>query len=96
MLFAAINLTEHLGPYAWLFAAAGAVLGVVASMWSKAKGLAWRVVSLFIQRIEIPTEAAHEAVVAYLIANYKRSRNYDRMYGGRLAGSSAAPREPGA
>ncbi len=34
-----------------------------------------------IGRIEIPTESAHEAVVAFLIARYKRLRTYDRMYG---------------
>ena len=32
-------------------------------------------------RVEIPTEAGHEAVIAYLIAHYRRSRNYDKMYG---------------
>ena len=66
---------------AWNFVAGGAILGVIASMWSRLKGLAWRLLNLFVQRIEVPTEAAHDAVVAYLIAKYKRSRNYDRMYG---------------
>lgn len=65
----------------WGLAAVGAALGVVASMWSKAKDVIWRMVSLVIQRIEIPTQSAHDAVTAYLIARYKRSRNYDRMYG---------------
>jgi ATPase family associated with various cellular activities (AAA) len=67
--------------YGWLIAGAGMVFGVIASTWSKLKGIAWRFVSLFIQRIEIPTESAHEAVVAYLINHYKRLRTYDRMYG---------------
>jgi hypothetical protein len=80
MLFAAVT-ADVFGPYAWLIAGAGAVLGIVATMWSKIKGIAWRFISLFIQRIEIPTESAHEAVVAYLIAHFKRLRNYDRMYG---------------
>ncbi len=61
--------------------AGGAALGLVATMWTKIKGLAWRCVGLFVQRIEIPTEAGHDAVIAYLIANFRRSRNYDRMYG---------------
>jgi hypothetical protein len=65
----------------WGFVAAGGLIGVLATMWGKLKGLAWRGIGLLIQRVEIPTESAHEAVVAYLIANYKRSRNYDRMYG---------------
>lgn len=61
--------------------AGGAALGLVASMWGKLKGVAWRAVGLLVQRVEIPTESGHEAVVAYLIANHKRSRNYDKMYG---------------
>jgi hypothetical protein len=65
----------------WNFLAGGAVLGLLAGLWDKIKAVAWRVVNLFIQQIEIPTEAAHEAVIAYLIAHYKRSRIYDRMYG---------------
>jgi hypothetical protein len=82
ILFADATTTASLlGPYAWILAAAGAALGIVAGMWTKAKGVLWRVVTLFVQRVEIPTEAAHEAVVAYLLAHFKRSRNYDRMYG---------------
>src|SRR5438270_7818785 len=66
---------------AFNFLAGGAVLGVVAAMWGKIKAVAWRAVGLFVQRVEIPTESAHEAVVAYLVAKFRRSRNYDRMYG---------------
>src|SRR5262249_36855196 len=61
--------------------AGGAVIGLIATMWTKFKGLAWRILGLFIQRVEIPTEAGHEAIIAYLIANFRRSRNYDKMYG---------------
>jgi hypothetical protein len=61
--------------------AGGAALGLLASMWTKFKGLIWRVTGLLVQRVEIPTEAGHEAVIAYLISRYKRSRNYDKMYG---------------
>jgi hypothetical protein len=66
---------------AWLFAMGGTALGLLAGMWDKINALLWRIMNLFVQRIEIPTQAAHEAVTAYLIVNYKRSRNYDRMYG---------------
>ena len=66
---------------AWNFVAGGAILGLVASMWDKIKAVAWRGCNLFVQRIEVPTQAAHEAITAHLIANYQRSRNYDRMYG---------------
>jgi hypothetical protein len=63
------------------FLAGGAILGLVASFWGKIKTVAWRFVSLFIQQVEIPSEAAHNAVIAYLIAHYRRARTYDRMYG---------------
>ena len=66
---------------AWLIVAGGAALGVLASMWGHLKTLLWRAMALFVQRIEIPTQAAHDAVTAYLIGKHKRSRNYDRMYG---------------
>jgi hypothetical protein len=75
------GIAGFLGPNAWIIATAGALLGVVASMWSRVKGVAWRVIGLLIQRVEVPTESAHEALVAYLIAKYQRSRNYDRLYG---------------
>lgn len=65
----------------WNLFAGGAALGVVAGLWDKIKAVAWRGLNLFVQQIEIPTEAAHEAVIAYLIAHYRRSRAYDRMYG---------------
>jgi hypothetical protein len=66
---------------AFSFIAGGAVLGLVASLWGYIKTFAWRILGLFVQRVEIPTEAGHDAVVAFLIAKYRRSRNYDRMYG---------------
>src|SRR5207247_630290 len=65
----------------WNLFAGGAALGLVAGLWDKVKAVAWRALNLFVQQIEIPTEAAHEAVIAHLIAHYRRSRAYDRMYG---------------
>jgi hypothetical protein len=62
-------------------AAVGAALATIATMWSKVKDVAWRFIGLIIQRVEIPTQSAHDAITAYLIARFKRSRNYDRMYG---------------
>jgi len=61
--------------------AGGAALGLLATLWGKIKGIAWRALGLFVQRVETPTEPGHEAVIAYLIGNYRRSRNYDKMYG---------------
>jgi hypothetical protein len=65
----------------WNVFAGGAALGLVAGLWDKIKAFAWRAFNLFVQQVEIPTEAAHDAVIAYLIAHYSRSRAYDRMYG---------------
>jgi hypothetical protein len=66
---------------AWNYLAGGAALGVVAGFWGKIKEFLWKVVSLLIQRVEIDSEPAHDALVAYLVANYRRSRLYERMYG---------------
>ncbi len=68
----------------WKYMAGGAlvgVLGMIAGFWGKVKGVLWRIANLFVQQVEIPTEEAHNALVAFLIANYKRSRMYDRMFG---------------
>jgi hypothetical protein len=66
----------------WMkYLAGGAALGLVAGFWDKIKAVLWRFASLFVQRIEVPTEAAHTALISYLVANYRRSRFYDRMYG---------------
>jgi hypothetical protein len=61
--------------------AGGAALGLVASMWSKLKGFAWRLFGTLVQRVEIPTQPGHEALVSLLVTRFKRSRNYDKMYG---------------
>ncbi len=63
------------------FVAGGAALGFIAGFWQNIKAFFWRIFSFFVLRVEIPGEAAHEAVVAYLVTNYKRSLFYDRMYG---------------
>ena len=59
----------------------GAALGVLAACWEHVKSFAWRITGMLIRRVEIPSEAAHQALIAYLMANYKRYRNYDSMYG---------------
>src|SRR5262249_11835628 len=59
----------------------GAALGVLAARWEHLKPFSWRIAGMFIRRVEIPSEAAHQALIAYLVANYHRYRNYDNMYG---------------
>ena len=80
-LLATTDTNALFGMSGWGIAAIGAALGMVATMWSKAKDVLWRIIGLVIQRVEIPTMNAHDAVTALLIARYQRSRNYDRMYG---------------
>ncbi len=63
----------------WL--AAGAVLGVVAACWTKIKVVCWRLMSLFLQQVAIQDESTQSALVDFLIANFKHSRYYDKLYG---------------
>lgn len=63
------------------FFAGGAALGLIAGFWGYIKAVLWRIANLFVQQVEIHSEAAHEAVIAHLVTHYPRSRTYDRMYG---------------
>src|SRR5215471_13612620 len=65
----------------WKLLAGGAAFGVIAGFWSRIKDFVWRVLSLFIQHIEITSEPAHTALVGHLLKHYRRSRYYDRMFG---------------
>src|SRR5262249_44828855 len=65
----------------WNLLAGGALVGLVAACWTRIKEITWRFVSLFIRRIEIDSQPAHDALVAYLIPTYRRSRLYDQVYG---------------
>ncbi|MFD2784280.1 AAA family ATPase [Hymenobacter rubripertinctus] len=61
--------------------AGGAILSAVVGFWDKIKAVLWRIVSLFIQQVEIPTAGMQAALTTYLINNYKFSRVYDKVYG---------------
>lgn len=63
------------------YLAGGAVLGFLAGFWDKFKNVVWKFFSLFIERVEVPSEAAHDVLIEHLIANYRRSRTYQRMFG---------------
>jgi hypothetical protein len=65
----------------WQIIAGGTAVGLLASCWQYVKAIFWRMLNLFIQQVEIPTEPGHEALIAHLIARYPRSGTYDRMYG---------------
>jgi hypothetical protein len=59
----------------------GAALGMLAACWEHVKSFSWRLVGLLIRRVEIPSEAAHQALIAYLVTHHPRYRNYDSLYG---------------
>jgi hypothetical protein len=66
----------------WMkYLAGGAALGFVAGFWEKIKAVLWRGASLFVQRVEVNSEFAHNALVAYFVAHHRRSGLYDRIYG---------------
>jgi hypothetical protein len=58
----------------------GAALGVVTACWQYIKAFLWKVCNLFLRQVEIHNEACAEAVVAYLVQNYRRSKLYDCTY----------------
>lgn len=59
----------------------GALIAMIAGFWDKFKAIMWRICSILIQRVEIPSESAHDALIAHLISKYKRWKAYDRMFG---------------
>lgn len=61
--------------------AGGAIVGLIAGFWGHIKAFLWRVANLFVRRVEINSEYAHNAMVSYLIANFRRSKLYDPMFG---------------
>jgi hypothetical protein len=67
----------------WHYLAGGAAFGLIAGLWSRIKEIVWKIVSLLIQRIEIDSEGAHDALVAYLVAHHARSRLYEPIYGAK-------------
>lgn len=58
-----------------------AIAAFIIGFWDKIKAILWRIASILVQRVEINTEEAHEAVVAYLVKNFKKFKTYDRVYG---------------
>jgi SpoVK/Ycf46/Vps4 family AAA+-type ATPase len=65
----------------WNYLAGGAAFGLIAACWDRIKGVLWQISSLLIQHVEIEEYSAHDALVAYLVTQYPRSRFYDRIYG---------------
>jgi hypothetical protein len=58
----------------------GAAVGLVTAGWQYIKAFLWKVCNLFIRQVEVHNQACAEAVVGYLVKNYRRSKLYDRTY----------------
>ncbi|MFO0968155.1 MAG: hypothetical protein U0793_21575 [Gemmataceae bacterium] len=59
--------------------AGGALVGLIAGFWGHIKAFLWRFANLFEQRVEINSDHAHNALVSFLVAHYRRSGLYDRI-----------------
>ena len=59
------------------------ISAALVGFWNQIKSLLWKIVSVVVQKIEINTEEAHEAVTAYLVENFERLSIYDRVYGAK-------------
>lgn len=59
--------------------AGGAFLGVLSAFWGHLKAVAWRLISVMVQRVEI-THAMHSMVLDYMCEHYRLSTVYDRKY----------------
>ena len=57
------------------------IIGVIVGFWDKIKAILWKIVSIAIQRVDIKTEEAHDAVIAYLVKHHKKLSTYDKSYG---------------
>jgi ATPase family associated with various cellular activities (AAA) len=58
-----------------------AIVAFVAGFWDKIKAVLWQIMSIFIQRVEINSEEAHETIVGHLVKKYNKMASYDRVYG---------------
>ncbi len=63
------------------YLAGGAAVGLIAGFWEKIKAILWRLANLFVQRVEVNSDHAHNALISYLVAHHRRSWYYDRIYG---------------
>lgn len=60
----------------------GAAFGFLASIWGYVKTVAWKCCNLLIRQVEIHEEITANAVVGYLIDNYRKSDLYEKAYTG--------------
>jgi ATPase family associated with various cellular activities (AAA) len=58
-----------------------ALVAFVVGFWDKIKTVIWQLLSVFVQRVEVNSEEAHETLIGHLVINFERLPNYDRIYG---------------
>lgn len=59
----------------------GAIIGIVVGFWDKIRAFLWMFLSIFIQKVEIKTEDIHNEVIGHLVKNYKKFKNYNKIFG---------------
>lgn len=79
MMFAEMPGADSIGLGGLGLAAVGAALGVVASMWGRAKSLFTTISGLAVRRVELPVEQSHR-YVGVLLRKFRVSSNYVRTY----------------
>lgn len=79
MMFAEMPAADSIGLGGLGLAAVGAALGVVATMWGKAKSLFTTISGLAVRRVELPIEQSSR-YVGVLLGKFKVSSNYVRTY----------------
>jgi hypothetical protein len=65
------------------FAVLGTVLGMVVRGWSSVKNFLASIFRFVVVEIHLDGDQTSQAVLAYLVQNYKRSRFHEKTYGGK-------------
>lgn len=58
-------------------------LTALIGFWNQIKAILWKITSVIIQKVEINTEEANDAISSYLTKHFRRIPIYDRLYGAK-------------
>ena len=59
----------------------GAIIGLIMGFWTSIKDMLLKIISLFIQKVELNTVEANDTLVSFLVENYELLNLYDKSYG---------------
>ncbi|GAA6530190.1 hypothetical protein LPYR103PRE_21630 [Segatella asaccharophila] len=59
----------------------GAIISGIIGFWGQIKSFIWSLISIVIQKADITTEEAHNAIIAYLSSEYKYLGVYNKVFG---------------